>query len=874
MCDSHSTDTVAATTQAAPAMAAPATAAAFSGEPTAGVPPAAAINGETPVTAEVFLRTVEQQQVLPRGLHSAAVCNAILQVKQKMDSDGDGHGAWTLHIKLKDKFPTLPIYCDIGVHVTIDKSLKSNLKWRGKEILTKEEYYSTAIAMVQEAQNGEMSLAALKKAMGKKYHLNASILRYLLQSSVAIVADAMDAVAGPSPNVETVVEGDVSVDASSNNNTNTNLVSSLGNANISMESFALSCAKTASTNGAPISFQFHQHNSSTSTTNDHSTTTTNDIHGDYIASTAVSDRNAKPPLTKEDVVDVVETVVAAEHNATRKELGKSIQQSARKPPRQATNGNPYESPIPNTSTPAHAPDLLSPAPPPAPAPSTPSIADPPVQAQVAFSHGTTPSVVGAGAQTELFPASPSRSVGLPSLVEMPSEAAVFVAQTDMLPKQILPAPAWVVGEASESHFAAILSSILDMAKLKFESMTSEQRDALGLDSSKFAESHIAAIDDSNQRNMVENLVLLLKEKDRQYKLPLAILNCSNMDEVLKRSWTGIGLGNMVLVHGLALIFLTQSDHDENASDMSDFNSTGAPALGYLAGFEVEVTLNDEDESFISICVAAFDVVSAAEAFSKVVQSIATLGSVSTVSFCGASSKWATLIPSSTTAMTSLLGSASIVAFSRVNVMEDLQERLCKSTAQLQFDNCKFESNGRIMFCDEPRFNGSFTPPLQATFQSDELPSFGFLTKAVRRGRFNSIVLDGCIGTQTELVDLKILQGACTINGCTLRLKIDGFGLKFDNGHVANLGSADVRKVATGEYTIDRWLGHAVGGTALEATTSKVVKDVTTETGSILAATKNRSNQSNKGVSFVVFSLVFVFAFHWLSLFAAIQFTHP
>ena len=136
------------------------------------------------------------------------------------------------------------------------------------------------------------------------------------------------------------------------------------------------------------------------------------------------------------------------------------------------------------------------------------------------------------------------------------------------------------------------------------------------------------------------------------------------------------------------------------------------------------------------------------------------------------------------------------------------------------------------------------------------------------------MLDGCIGTQTELVDLKILQGACTINGCTLRLKIDGFGLKFDNGHVANLGSADVRKVATGEYTIDRWLGHAVGGTALEATTSKVVKDVTTETGSILAATKNRSNQSNKGVSFVVFSLVFVFAFHWLSLFAAIQFTHP
>ena len=95
-------------------------------------------------------------------------------------------------------------------------------------------------------------------------------------------------------------------------------------------------------------------------------------------------------------------------------------------------------------------------------------------------------------------------------------------------------------------------------------------------------------------------------------------------------------------------------------------------------------------------------------------------------------------------------------------------------------------------------------------------------------------------------------------------------IKFDNGYVANLGSADVRKVATGEYTIDRWIGPAVGGTALDATTSKVVKDITTETGSILAATKNRSNQSNKGVSFVVFSLVFVFAFHWLSLFAALS----
>ena len=45
-------------------------AAAFSGEPTAGVPPAAVINGEPPVTAEVFLRTVEQQQAKPRKLHS------------------------------------------------------------------------------------------------------------------------------------------------------------------------------------------------------------------------------------------------------------------------------------------------------------------------------------------------------------------------------------------------------------------------------------------------------------------------------------------------------------------------------------------------------------------------------------------------------------------------------------------------------------------------------------------------------------------------------------------------------------------------------------------------------------------------------------
>ena len=64
MRDSHSTDTVAATMGAAPAMAAPATAAAFSGEPTAGVPTAAAINGETPVTAEVFLHTVQQRYIL------------------------------------------------------------------------------------------------------------------------------------------------------------------------------------------------------------------------------------------------------------------------------------------------------------------------------------------------------------------------------------------------------------------------------------------------------------------------------------------------------------------------------------------------------------------------------------------------------------------------------------------------------------------------------------------------------------------------------------------------------------------------------------------------------------------------------------------
>ena len=59
MCDSHFTDAVAATTGAAPAMAAPATAAAFSGEATAGFPPAAVINGEIPVTAKVFLRTIE-----------------------------------------------------------------------------------------------------------------------------------------------------------------------------------------------------------------------------------------------------------------------------------------------------------------------------------------------------------------------------------------------------------------------------------------------------------------------------------------------------------------------------------------------------------------------------------------------------------------------------------------------------------------------------------------------------------------------------------------------------------------------------------------------------------------------------------------------
>ena len=145
-----------------------------------------------------------------------------------------------------------------------------------------------------------------------------------------------------------------------------------------------------------------------------------------------------------------------------------------------------------------------------------------------------------------------------------------------------------------------------------------------------------------------------------------------MYEVLQRSWTDIGLGNMALVHGRALIFLTESDHDENASDMSDFNSTGAPALGYLAGFEVEVTLNNENESFISLCVASFDVLSTAEAFSKAVQSIVTLGSVNTVSFCGTSSKLETLIPSSTTAMTSLLGSVSTFAYSRVKVMEDLQ----------------------------------------------------------------------------------------------------------------------------------------------------------------------------------------------------------
>jgi len=54
-----------------------------------------------------------------------------------------------------------------------------------KEILTKEEYYSTAIAMVQEAKNGEMSLPALRNAMEKNYYLNASILNHLLQSSVA-----------------------------------------------------------------------------------------------------------------------------------------------------------------------------------------------------------------------------------------------------------------------------------------------------------------------------------------------------------------------------------------------------------------------------------------------------------------------------------------------------------------------------------------------------------------------------------------------------------------------------------------------------------------------------------------------------------------
>ena len=64
MRDSHSTDTVAVTTRAAPAVAASSTAAVFSGEPTAGVPPAAAINGETPVTTEVFLRTVQQRYIL------------------------------------------------------------------------------------------------------------------------------------------------------------------------------------------------------------------------------------------------------------------------------------------------------------------------------------------------------------------------------------------------------------------------------------------------------------------------------------------------------------------------------------------------------------------------------------------------------------------------------------------------------------------------------------------------------------------------------------------------------------------------------------------------------------------------------------------
>ena len=84
--------------------------------------------------------------------------------------------------------------------------------------------------------------------------------------------------------------------------------------------------------------------------------------------------------------------------------------------------------------------------------------------------------------------------------------------------------------------------------------------------------------------------------------------------------------------------------------MAGYISTGNLLVGVhwcLAGFEVEVTLNNENESFISICVATFDVLSVAEAFSKVVQSIATLGSVNTVSFCEASSKWEMLIPCGT-----------------------------------------------------------------------------------------------------------------------------------------------------------------------------------------------------------------------------------
>jgi len=99
---------------------------------------------------------------------------------------------------------------------------------------------------------------------------------------------------------------------------------------------------------------------------------------------------------------------------------------------------------------------------------------------------------------------------------------------------------------------------------------------------------------------------------------------------------------------------------------------------------------------------------------------------------------------------------------------------------------------------------------KATFQSDKLPPFCFLTEAVQGKRFNSVVLEGRIETQTELFDLKILQDVCTTAECTLLLKIDGNGLKFDNGHVANLGSADVRKVVTGEYTIDRWIISTIG----------------------------------------------------------------